>query len=106
MDEHDSSAIDPAAASQESEGNGQLSHVTVTPSRQRVADLISQIKDSADKLATDQTTQGDLKILSRALRERFDQHRAIARWTYPLWLYVCVTGVVIYLMLYHLFRAT
>jgi len=44
--------------------------------------------------------------LSRALRERFDRHRAIARWTYPLWLYVSVTGVVIYLMLYHLFPAT
>jgi len=44
--------------------------------------------------------------LSRALRERFDQHRTIARWTYPLWLYVSVTGVVIYLMLYHLFPAT
>jgi uncharacterized membrane protein YozB (DUF420 family) len=40
--------------------------------------------------------------LSRALRERFDSHRAIARWTYPLWLYVSVTGVVIYFMLYHL----
>jgi uncharacterized protein (TIGR00730 family) len=37
--------------------------------RQRIADLIGQIKDSADKLATDQTTQGDLKILSRTLRE-------------------------------------
>ena len=44
--------------------------------------------------------------LSRALRGRFDRHRAIARWTYPLWLYVSVTGVVIYLMLYHLFPAT
>jgi len=43
--------------------------------------------------------------LSRALRERFDRHRAIARWTYPLWLYVSVTGVVIYVMLYHLFVA-
>jgi uncharacterized membrane protein YozB (DUF420 family) len=43
--------------------------------------------------------------LSRALRERFDQHRAIARWAYPLWLYVSVTGVVIYFMLYHLFAA-
>jgi uncharacterized membrane protein YozB (DUF420 family) len=43
--------------------------------------------------------------LSRALRERFDRHRAIARWTYPLWLYVSVTGVVIYFMLYHLFPA-
>jgi uncharacterized membrane protein YozB (DUF420 family) len=43
--------------------------------------------------------------LTRALRERFDRHRAIARWTYPLWLYVSVTGVVIYVMLYHLFAA-
>jgi uncharacterized membrane protein YozB (DUF420 family) len=43
--------------------------------------------------------------LSRALRERFDRHRAIARWTYPLWLYVSVTGVVIYFMLYQLFPA-
>jgi uncharacterized membrane protein YozB (DUF420 family) len=43
--------------------------------------------------------------LSRALRERFDRHRAIARWTYPLWLYVSVTGVVVYFMLYHLFAA-
>jgi uncharacterized membrane protein YozB (DUF420 family) len=41
--------------------------------------------------------------LIRALRERFDRHAAIARWTYPLWLYVSVTGVVIYFMLYHLF---
>jgi uncharacterized membrane protein YozB (DUF420 family) len=43
--------------------------------------------------------------LSRALRARFDRHRAIARWTYPLWLYVSITGVVIYFMLYHLFAA-
>jgi uncharacterized membrane protein YozB (DUF420 family) len=41
--------------------------------------------------------------LNRALRQRFDRHRAIARWTYPLWLYVSVTGVVIYFMLYQLF---
>jgi len=41
--------------------------------------------------------------LSRAMRERFDRHRTIARWTYPLWLYVSVTGVVIYFMLYKLF---
>jgi len=38
--------------------------------------------------------------LLRALRERFDAHRRIARWTFPIWLYVSVTGVVIYLMLY------
>lgn len=43
--------------------------------------------------------------LARALRERFDRHKAIARWTYPVWLYVSITGVVIYVMLYHLFRA-
>jgi len=41
--------------------------------------------------------------LTFGLRERFDRHRAIARWTYPLWLYVSVTGVVIYFMLYKLF---
>jgi uncharacterized membrane protein YozB (DUF420 family) len=41
--------------------------------------------------------------LTRALRERFDRHRAIARWTYPLWLYVSVTGVLVYFMLYHWF---
>jgi uncharacterized membrane protein YozB (DUF420 family) len=39
--------------------------------------------------------------LSRALRQRFARHRAIARWTMPLWLYVSVTGVIVYLMLYH-----
>ena len=43
--------------------------------------------------------------LSRALRERFDQHRAIARWTFPLWLYVSCTGVIVYFMLYHWFAA-
>jgi len=43
--------------------------------------------------------------LTRALRERFDRHRAIARWTYPLWLYVSITGVVIYFMLYHLLKS-
>jgi uncharacterized membrane protein YozB (DUF420 family) len=38
--------------------------------------------------------------LVRALRSRFPRHAAIARWTLPIWLYVSVTGVVIYLMLY------
>jgi putative membrane protein len=41
--------------------------------------------------------------LTRALRERFDKHRAIARWTFPLWLYVSVTGVLVYFMLYQWF---
>ncbi len=44
-----------------------------------------------------------LITLSRALKERFDRHRRIARWTLPLWLYVSVTGVVIYWMLYRLY---
>ena len=39
---------------------------------------------------------------SRALSARFDQHRAIARWTLPLWWYVSVTGVVVYVMLYRM----
>ena len=46
-----------------------------------------------------------LVTLSRGLRERFDKHRAIARWTFPIWLYVSVTGVLIYFMLYHWFTA-
>jgi len=41
--------------------------------------------------------------LSRALRARFDLHVRIARWTLPTWLYVSVTGVVIYVMLYRLY---
>ena len=40
--------------------------------------------------------------LSRGLRGRFDRHRAIARWTLPIWLYVSLTGVVVYLMLYRM----
>lgn len=38
--------------------------------------------------------------LVRALRARFERHAAIARWTLPIWMYVSITGVVIYLMLY------
>jgi uncharacterized membrane protein YozB (DUF420 family) len=41
--------------------------------------------------------------LARAWRGTFDRHRAIARWTFPAWLYVSITGVVIYIMLYHLY---
>ena len=44
-----------------------------------------------------------LTTLTFALRKRFDRHRAVARWTYPLWLYVSVTGVIVYFMLYHWF---
>jgi uncharacterized membrane protein YozB (DUF420 family) len=41
--------------------------------------------------------------ISCALRERFDQHKRIARWTWPLWMYVSVTGVIVYLLLYQIF---
>jgi uncharacterized membrane protein YozB (DUF420 family) len=40
--------------------------------------------------------------LVRALRGRFDRHKRIARWTLPIWLYVSVTGVVVYVMLYQM----
>ncbi len=43
-----------------------------------------------------------LITLVRALRGRFDRHARIARWTLPVWLYVSVTGVLVYWMLYHL----
>jgi protein SCO1/2/putative membrane protein len=40
--------------------------------------------------------------LRRALRREFERHRRLARWTFPIWLYVSVTGVIVYLMLYQL----
>jgi len=40
--------------------------------------------------------------LRRGLAARYDKHRRIARWTLPIWMYVSVTGVVVYAMLYHL----
>ncbi len=42
------------------------------------------------------------RTLFLAWRKRFDEHRKIARFTYPIWLYVSFTGVIVYLMLYHL----
>jgi len=44
-----------------------------------------------------------LITLTRALREQFNRHRAIARWTFPIWLYVSVTGVIVYFMLFQMF---
>ena len=41
--------------------------------------------------------------LWRAYRRRFDRHMKIARWTLPIWLYVSITGIVVYLMLYRLY---
>ena len=43
-----------------------------------------------------------LITLARALRTQFDAHRRIARWTLPLWLYVSITGVIVYIMLYQM----
>jgi len=40
--------------------------------------------------------------LRRGRSARYEKHRSLARWTLPIWLYVSVTGVVVYLMLYHL----
>jgi putative membrane protein len=39
----------------------------------------------------------------QAIRRRFDSHKKITRWTWPMWIYVSVTGVVIYLLLYQIF---
>jgi len=41
--------------------------------------------------------------LTFAARGRFDSHKKIARWTWPMWMYVSVTGVIIYLLLYQIF---
>ncbi len=44
-----------------------------------------------------------LVTIHRAWKGRFERHRRIAQWTFPIWVYVSVTGVVVYLMLYHLY---
>lgn len=44
-----------------------------------------------------------IMTLNRAFKERFDKHRKIARWAWPLWMYVSVTGVLVYLILYQIF---
>lgn len=44
-----------------------------------------------------------LITMNRAFKERFELHRKIARWTWPIWMYVSVTGVLIYLLLYKIF---
>lgn len=41
--------------------------------------------------------------IRRAIKGDFERHRRIARWTFPMWLYVSITGVIVYLMLYHFF---
>jgi uncharacterized membrane protein YozB (DUF420 family) len=46
-----------------------------------------------------------LITLRRAWMEKFDKHKIIARWTLPLWIYVCVTGVIVYLMVYRIYAA-
>lgn len=43
-----------------------------------------------------------LVTATRGLRSKFDKHKRLARWTLPIWLYVSVTGVVIYVLLYRL----
>jgi len=43
------------------------------------------------------------RTLYLAKKQRFESHRKIARWTWPIWMYVSVTGVIIYLMLYQIF---
>lgn len=46
-----------------------------------------------------------LVTLSRGLKGKFDAHKRLARFVYPVWLYVSITGVIVYLMLYQLFPA-
>lgn len=46
-----------------------------------------------------------LRALYLGLHERFTEHRRVARWAYPAWLYVSITGVIVYVMLYHLASA-
>jgi len=44
-----------------------------------------------------------VRLVYLALKERFPQHRRLARWTWPIWMYVSVTGLVVYVLLYHVY---
>jgi len=44
-----------------------------------------------------------LRLLWLARQERFNEHRRLARWTFPIWLYVSLTGLFVYVMLYHVY---
>lgn len=44
-----------------------------------------------------------IMTLSRALHSRFELHRRIARWTWPIWMYVSITGVIVYVIVYHIY---
>ena len=57
-------------------------------------EIISYLKDSHPDL---------YRNLRRAVKGRFELHKKIAHWTWPIWMYVSVTGVVIYLLLYQIF---
>lgn len=46
-----------------------------------------------------------LKTFYHAFRSEWDKHRRVAKWTFPVWMYVSITGVIVYLMLYQLFPA-
>jgi putative membrane protein len=46
---------------------------------------------------------GVLRLLYLALKERFQDHRRLARWVFPAWLYVSITGFVVYVLLYHVY---
>ena len=41
--------------------------------------------------------------LNRAVKEKFPSHKKIARWTWPIWMYVSITGIIVYIMLYQLY---
>ena len=44
-----------------------------------------------------------LRLLYLAFQKREDEHRRLARWTFPIWMYVSVTGIVVYLLLYQVY---
>ncbi len=44
-----------------------------------------------------------LRLLYLARKERFQEHKKLARWTFPIWAYVSITGLIVYLLLYHVY---
>lgn len=79
--------------------------VTTFPQRYPVARVIYLVVLGSHTLLAAVTLPLVLLTVTAGLRDQRARHRRLARWTFPIWLYVSVTGVLIYFALYHWFPA-
>ena len=74
------------------------------PSAREVCSCYPQVQvEGFSGLVRDFVVSRGGKAMVRGLRARYDRHARLARWTWPIWMYVSVTGVIVYLMLYQMY---